>query len=170
MTPAESLKVVLNDGTLTLGSVGPVCIYLYRDLMQLAHVTRGRQLHRALHKRHPNGLGIIIVYRTPRYISEHMNELRTEFIALMKEADELVKCVGVAIEQTGFLGATIRASAAGLSIIARPKFTIRYTATAHESIDWVASQGPRMSATLDASALATALSTMESLPTGALYG
>lgn len=170
MTTSDPLKVVLNDGTLTLGTIGPVCIYLYRDLMQLAHVARGRQLHRALHKRHPAGIAILIIYRTPRYISEQMSELRTEFIALMKEADELVKCVGVAIEQTGFLGATIRASAAGLSIIARPKFNIRYTATCAEAVTWVAAQGPKLATTIDEGTLAAAVATMESLAPNVLYG
>ncbi len=169
MATAEQVRVVLNDGVLTLGTLGPVCIYLYRDLMSLAHITRGRSLHKSQFKRHPEGLSVLIVYRTPRYLGSEMSELRAEFIALMREADELVKHVGVVIEETGFLGATIRASASGLSLLARPKFGIRYLATTDEATAWLCAQSSRADA-VSVPALRAAVAHMEALPLGVLSG
>jgi|LNFM01.1.fsa_nt_gb hypothetical protein len=168
MTMTDKLEVPLNDEVLTFGTFGPLCIYLYRDLMKPIHVATGRHAHRSMFKHHPNGLAVLILYRAARYLSEESGSLRTEFLALMKEADEFVKCVGVSIEQSGFLSATIRASAAGLTLIARPKYTIKYTATTPDAIAWITTQGSRIGATLDQRAITAAVARMETLAPGAL--
>lgn len=169
MAQPDSLRVVLNDGVLTLATLGPVCVYLYRDLMSSAHIAKGRALHKSLFKAHPEGLSVLIVYRTPRYLSSEMAALRDEFVALMREANDLVKNVSVAIEETGFLGATIRASSSGLSLLARPKFTIRYWPSAHEAIVWLAAQSKVPGAPSE-SALSSAFDEIERLPQGVLIG
>lgn len=166
MAPPEPLRVALNDGVLTLGTLGPICVYLYRDLMNHTHISRGRALHKSQHKRHPEGLGVLIIYRTPRYLGSEMTELRAEFVALMHEANDLVKHVAVVIEETGFLGATIRASAAGLSMLARPKFAIRYLSSVREAAQWLCAQTPREAPTEQA--LRAAIEQMEAMPPGAL--
>jgi hypothetical protein len=166
MAPPEPLRVALNDGVLTLGTLGPICVYLYRDLMNHTHISRGRALHKSQHKRHPEGLGVLIIYRTPRYLGSEMTELRAEFVALMHEANDLVKRVAVVIEETGFLGATIRASAAGLSMLARPKFAIRYLPTTLEATQWLCAQTPR--AEPSEQALRAAIEQMEALAPGVL--
>ncbi|MFO0561993.1 MAG: hypothetical protein U0269_28530 [Polyangiales bacterium] len=169
MAQIEPLRVVHNDGVLTLGTLGPVCIYLYRDLMTSAHVARGRALHKSQFKLHPDGLGVLIIYRTPRYIGSEMTGLRDEFVALMREANELVKHVSVVIEETGFLGATIRASASGLSMLARPKFSIKYLPSSAEAIASLVTQMKQPSMPNEA-AIRTALEEMDRLPKGVLVG
>ncbi|MDP3278662.1 MAG: hypothetical protein Q8Q09_25960 [Deltaproteobacteria bacterium] len=168
MAITEKLEVSVNDEVLTFGVLGPLCIYLYRDMMKPIHIATGRAAHRSMFKRYPDGLAVLILYRASRYLSEDSGSLRTEFLALMKEADEFVKVVGVSIEQTGFLSATIRASASGMTLLSRPKYTIKYSATTQEAITWIATQGSRISATLDPRAIEAAVARMESLAPGAL--
>lgn len=168
LEPDDALRVLVNDGVLTLGTLGPVCIYLYRDVMTLAHIARGRALHRALFKKHPEGLGVLIVYRTSRYLGDEMKEARGEFVTLMREANDLVKCVAVSIEQSGFVAAAIRASATGLTLLARPRFAIKYTATAHEGASWISAQlGPAAHGVTPAR-ISAALAELEKLPVGSL--
>lgn len=165
MSEREALRVVLNDGVLTLGTLGPVCIYLYRDVMTLAHIARGKMLHRTQHKKYPAGLGVLLVYRTPRYLGDDMEAARKEFVTLMREANESVRAVAASVEQDGFVGAAIRASAAGLSMLARPKFAIKYTAATPDAARWLSdTMGRSVVGTPDE--LYEAVRAMERMPAG----
>lgn len=135
-------QLVYRDEEATIAQLGPLAIYEYRVRMSLPHVRAGRELHRKLHRAYPAGAGALIWYRPSASLGpgEQSEQQRTEMLELVREANTYVKSAAVVLELSGFIAASVRAAATTITLLVRPRFTMKYVASLDEGVPWLVQQ------------------------------